>query len=267
MSVKLNRDSAQTSGNGPAAVSQAMKAIAFALPQESRDFVAVLREPRRSGSARLPVITGKLGAEMVAVFHTGVGPISARQQLARFWQQHHGIEAVIGAGFAGALDPFLSAGALILWGESSQWLICARAALGENSRIGLLASAPEMLETPRAKAQWAKLTGAVAVDMETATLAAFFDEKGVPFLALRAISDTAGEILPVPFEVWFDLHAQQPRPARLLRFLLDHPGRIVPFIRFVRTVTRVRRVLAQALVKITAMPCPDAAIDPAQRRQ
>ena len=230
-----------------------MRAIAFALPQESRELVAALREPRWSGSPRLPVVTGRLGAEEVVVFHTGVGAASAREALDRFWQRHGGggIDAVLGAGFAGALDPSLAAGALVLWGESSPWLAGARAALGNRACVGALASSPEPLETPRAKRQWARLTGAVAVDMETASVAAFCREKGVPFLALRAISDTAREELPVPFAVWFDLGAQRPRRARLIGFLLRHPGRIAPFIRFVRTVARVRRVLAQALVELS----------------
>lgn len=245
-----------------------MKVIAFALPQESRELIATLREPRWSGSSRLPVITGKLGTQAVAVLHTGMGAASAREALALFWQRHggDGIEAILGAGFAGALDPSLAAGALVLWGEP-QWLGCARAALGTPVRVGAVTSAPEPLETPRAKAQWARLTGAVAVDMETATVADFCREKGVPFLALRAISDTAREALPVPLEEWFDLREQRPRQARLIVFLARHPGRIVSFVRFVRNVTRARRVLARALVELSAVPCPAAANGPARPRR
>lgn len=238
-----------------------MKAIAFALPQESRELVAALREPRWSGS--LPVVTGRLGAETVVVLHTGMGAASAREALALFWQRHgaDGIETVIGAGFAGGLDPSLAVGALVLWGEP-QWLVCARATLGTRARVGAISSAPEPLETPQAKAQWAQRTGAVAVDMETATVADFFKEKGVPFLALRAISDTAGETLPVPLKAWFDLRTQRPRPARLIGFLLRHPGRIAPFARFVGNVGQARRALTRALGELCA-----AANGPAQPRR
>ena len=245
-----------------------MKVIAFALPQESRELVAMLCEPQWSGSRRLPVVTGRLGAEAVVVLHTGMGAASAREALALFWQRHgpDGIEAVIGAGFAGGLDPSLAVAALVLWGEP-QWLVCARATLGTRARVGALSSAPEPLETPQAKAQWARTTGAIAVDMETETVAAFCREKGVPFLALRAISDTAGDALPVPLEAWFDLRAQRPRPVRLIGFLLRHPGRIAPFARLVGNVGRARRALTQALVELSTLPCPAAANGPARSRR
>lgn len=245
-----------------------MKAVVFALPEESRDFVARLRHVRRAGPSRLPVVTGELGLETVAVVHTGIGPAAVREQLGRFWDEYHWqVEAVIGSGFAGGLDPSLPAGALVLWGESRQWLACARSALGGRARAGWIASAPELLETPRAKAQWAELTGAAAVDMETAVVASFFQEKGVPLLVLRAISDAAGEPLPVPFGAWFDLEAQRRAPGRLGAFLAANPGRIVPFCRFARHVLRIRRELARALALLIAMPCPDAAIGPGRPRQ
>jgi adenosylhomocysteine nucleosidase len=109
-----------------------------------------------------------------------------------------------------------------------------------------------VLETPEAKAEYARETGALAVDMESATVAAFFREKGVPFLALRAISDAASEPLPVPSSVWFDPREQRPRPWALIRFLLRHPRRIGPFVRFVLTIGRARRTLTAALLDLLA---------------
>jgi adenosylhomocysteine nucleosidase len=109
-----------------------------------------------------------------------------------------------------------------------------------------------VLETPEAKAQCARETGALAVDMESATVAAFCREKGVPFLALRAISDTAGDSLPVPSEVWFDARTQRARPWGLFLFLLGHPGRIQPFVRFVLTIRHARRTLTAALLELFA---------------
>jgi adenosylhomocysteine nucleosidase len=106
------------------------------------------------------------------------------------------------------------------------------------------------LETPQAKAEFAKATGAVAVDMETATIAEQCRERGVPLLSIRVISDTARQELPVPFSVCFDVEKERPRVGALLAFLLRHPSRIRAFIRFVRTVGRARRLLSGALLDL-----------------
>lgn len=216
--------------------------------------VAALRAPHRSGPSALPIISGKLGACEVVVFHTGMGPGWARERLQQFWERHCGdrLECVIGAGFAGGLDPALPAGTLVLAENYPERVAAARAVLQHRVTVGVLASAPTALENPEAKAQWACATGAIAVDMETATVAAFFREKRVPFLALRAISDAAHEPLPVPSVIWFDARAQRPRPLALIGFLLRHPARLRPFVRFVLTIRRARRTLAEALIDLVA---------------
>lgn len=239
-----------------------MIAIAFALPEESREVVAALRAPRRSGSRTLPVITGWLKMREVAVFHTGIGPVSAREQLRQFWDNHcgGGVDYVIGSGFAGGLDPALPAGTLVLAANYPERLDWARLFLDESAQIGPLASADAVLETPQAKAAFACKTGALAVDMESETVAEFFRKKGVPFLALRAISDAVHEPLPVPSAVWFDASAQCPRPLALIGYLLRHRARIRPFVRFWFTIRRARRMLSAALVHLVnnsrAGACP-----------
>ena len=251
-----------------------MIALAFALPQESRGVVAALHAPHRSGSPALPVIFGKLGTQEVVVFHTGVGPLSTRKQLQRFWETHCGerVDCVISAGFAGGLDPTLPTGALILAENFPERLEIARATLGNRVRVHPLASAPVVLETPQAKAQYKSATRAFAVDMESATIADFFHKKGVPFLSLRAISDAAHEALPIPSAIWFDVHTQRPRPLALILFLVRHPARILPFSRFILTLRRARRTLTAALIELVALTPPgmatcSAATGPAPQRQ
>jgi hypothetical protein len=65
----------------------------------------------------------------------------------------------------------------------------------------------------------------------------------VPLLAVRAISDTAKQALPVPFDQWFNIDEQRPRPGRLAAFLVKNPGRILPFTRFVAGLPHCRRAL------------------------
>lgn len=231
-----------------------MIAIAFALPQESRSLVAAMHAPVQTGLPELPIITGKIGEQEVVIFHTGVGSVSARDRLHWFWRRQTArrIDCVIGAGFAGGLDPSLPAGALVLAENYPGQVAAAQAALGDRVRVGPLATAPTVLETAESKAELARQSGAIAVDMETATVAEFFRKRGVPFMALRAISDVADEALPVPTGVWFDDRIQCPRPWALLGFLLLHPFRVLPFTRFVAAIRHARRMLASGLFELLA---------------
>lgn len=230
-----------------------MIAVAFALPQESRPFVAALRcATARLGPFECPVVRGTLRGREIGVFHTGLGDACARERLARLAQTCAAadFERLIAAGFAGGLDPALPAGSLVLSGENGAECARARAILEGRARVGCIATSPEVLETPQAKARFARETGALAVEMENAALGDFAREQGIPFLTLRAITDPAGEVLPVPTPVWFDTAAQRPRPGALLSFLLAHPSRWGAFARFLWNVHRARTALTAALIDL-----------------
>ena len=159
---------------------------------------------------------------------------------------------VISAGYAAGLDPALPAGALFLAENYCDpcLLAAAQASLKGRAWTGRLATSPAVLETVRQKADFACRTGAIAADMETAAIAALCQERGVPLLSLRVISDTAREELAVPFSVCFDAEHERPRPLALAGFLLRHPSRLRGFIRFATAIGRARMRLAQALVEV-----------------
>ncbi|MEI6351893.1 MAG: hypothetical protein WCP06_12400 [Verrucomicrobiota bacterium] len=228
-----------------------MIAVLFALPEESQDLVRALKHRARVGSAELAAVRGTLGAHEIVVAHTGVGRKRADAGMRRLWAEHHP-DQVISAGFAGGLDPRLPKGALLLADSfsSPELLYTAQSLLKERASSGMMATCDDVLETPQAKTEFARQSGAEAVDMETAAVAAFCMETGVPLLAIRAISDTASDELPVPFSVWFDEASQRPRPLALVWFLVRHPSRIPRFVRFVQTINRARRILTGALLEL-----------------
>lgn len=231
-----------------------MIAITFALSDESKDFSRLLRDAESLGPHGFPALPCQGGAREVLLFHTGMGANRTRERLRQLWDDHPSVECVISAGYAGALDPVLSAGAIILAENYSnpERLAAAEAILEGRAHIGKLATCDTALETCQGKTQLAKATGAIAVDMETSTIAELCRERGVPLLSIRVISDTAHEELAVPFSVCFDARTERPRVGALLAFLLCHPVRIPAFIRFVRTVNRARRLLAEALWKVAS---------------
>lgn len=113
-----------------------------------------------------------------------------------------GADALMSFGFAGALEPGLNSGDLVLpesvyaghlldvdlsWRDS----LCRRLPNHFTVAGGILAASNGVLTTDISKRELARATGARAVDMESgavAEVAAYGG--GIPFLAVRAISDT-----------------------------------------------------------------------------
>ena len=178
----------------------------------------------------LPAWRGSIGKNAVTVIHTGIGPASAGRAI-RELLAHEKPRRVISAGFAGGLDPALRAGDT----------------LTADFPTALIFSKAVPLETPAEKIAAFRETGARIVDMETDIIAAACANAGIPLTAIRAVSDSADESLPVPFGVWFDTARQRARPLALVAHLLRHPSHIAPFARFVLRLPRVAEALAQAI--------------------
>ncbi len=207
--------------------------VTFARPEESRAFRQRLREPERVRMEGGEILLGTRNGQRVAVAHTGIGP-EAAARVGEVLLRGRKFERVIGAGFAGALAPGLAAGEVMV-------------EAGDGAASRRLVSRALPVESVEEKAALHRETGAVAVDMETETLAAICAQRGVAFTAVRAISDTAEEALPVPFAVWFDVPRQCPRVWSLIGWLAVHPGRIGAFVRFVRRLGMVSERLADGI--------------------
>ena len=228
-----------------------MIAVTFALPEESKDFIGELHHHAQTLEGNLPIVLGNINGSEIVVCHTGVGPDSARRMIESLLSRHRP-RCLISSGFAGALDPHLVCGDLVVGENFSDPVLlhACRSLAGDPCIYGKLATEPRVVATVEAKAALARESGAVAVDMETQTIREICVRAGVPMLSLRAISDTARQPLPVPFEVWFDPAAQKPRTLPLLRHLATHPGAIGPFARFVRGVVIARGQLTRHLPRL-----------------
>jgi len=210
--------------------------VTFARPEESRGLRRRLREQTKMRFGDRIVCTGVIDGIRLAIAHTGIGPESAARAIELLVKDAR-FQRIIAAGFAGALSPELSAGEVVT---------DFRTGPGPDRIV----SRALPVETPVAKSALHHETGALAVDMETETLAEACRARRVPFTAVRAISDTAGEALPVPFAIWFDVRRQHPRALRLLFWLAMHPARVAPFVRFVRRLSVVGESLAGGIVPL-----------------
>ena len=119
------------------------------------------------------------------------------------------IRGVISFGIAGGLDPTLRSGDVVVATEvlsgDTRWLaglalneeLIASVALGSRRVVrGGLAGVEQMVVAQSRKAALRSETGAAAVDMESHIAAAYAAEAGLPFAALRVISDPASRALP-----------------------------------------------------------------------
>ena len=146
--------------------------------------------------------------------------------------------ALMSFGFCGGLSPELEAGTIVLadkivqssgesfscdavWRESLYALLAGTMPITHSSIL----SAQAIAATPRGKQDLHQRTKMAAIDMESAGVASAAHERGIPFIALRAISDPANTALP-PLALTAIDEKGTLQPAAVLKSLLKHPTQI-----------------------------------------
>jgi adenosylhomocysteine nucleosidase len=130
-----------------------------------------------------------------------------------------GVDGVISTGYCGALDPALSIGDIVVSGEPPT---TKRAFVP-----GRIHSSHRVVVTAGEKKKLREATGAVAVDMEAASVKEKAAQWNVPFHCVRVVSDTAGEDLPLDFNRYYDA-AGRFSLIRIATHALLHPLTVLP---------------------------------------
>ncbi len=157
-------------------------------------------------------------------------------------------------GMAGGLDPKLSAGTVVVPTEvislggtrfktSAEWReqLCRGIARRRTSVGGVLLSSAAPVDAVADKAALFRETGAVAVDMESLGIAEVAAARGLPFMAVRVIVDTAGDVLPRA--VVAASQAGQVSMRRLIGGLALAPLELFAIIRLAQRYSAARRSL------------------------
>jgi len=234
-----------------------MIAVVAALPEELRPLVEKTRARRlgRAGPARC--FAAELEGRKLLLATTGDGHRRAREGLEAILDRFE-IERVLFAGIAGGLSPGLEPGQVIVGrevrdhdgpapGPDPEWL--ERAAALEDVTPGTLLSATEIATTSEDKKRLygsLETAGPATVDLETATWTRLAASRGIPYLALRAVCDTAEETLPLDFNRFSDAGGQV-RRWRVALHAVTHPWLILELRRLERRVRLATEKLAAAL--------------------
>ena len=104
------------------------------------------------------------------------------------------VQALISAGYAGGLAAPAARGVIVVDTDSLAFDAPPPAVRGR------IADSQTMVATPEARARLAALTGAIAVDMESAAIARVAKERGIPFAAIRIITDGPGDTLAINWD-------------------------------------------------------------------
>ena len=212
---------------------------------------------------------GRIGSTEIVAVATGIG--FARSQVAarRAFDLFPAAEIVLGTGVVGALSSGLGAGDLIMAdriltthatdgaGAARLVAIIDDATLSELGRYlraagisysrGALLTSHRVLGNSADKRAAGDLTGAIAVDMETAALASEAHVRGLRFAVVRAVMDSVDDMV-----VGAEMADEEGnvRPAAAAKFLIQNPGIAVRIPRMMQSLSRATRSLAAALEAI-----------------
>ena len=196
-------------------------AVVAPQPEELAPFLRLVPETRpvpHPGPGRF--FAGELISRRLVLGWTGDGPRAAREGLETLIGQHD-VARLLVLGVAGGLTAGLAFGQLVVarevrdagglapapdpaWIERAMKLPGMREAI-VYSHDRILASAADKDALGRRLLDESEVrVGAATVDLETATYARTAAEHGIPYTAIRAVSDAVEEDLPVDFNRFRD---------------------------------------------------------------
>jgi len=228
------------------------------MKSEASALLSRLESASRVGDgAAAASVRGRIGNRPVQVAVCGVGERAARRAAERCVRlaSRGACGRVVWLGIAGALSPDLEVGDLVVGRtvmapdqppvELDETLVDAAAARG--CRPGVLVTVSGLVVTASSREALWRSTGSLpetAVDMESWTAARVLQRTGVPFAAVRAISDTAADRLPS----WLE---RAPAPGGgfplgpVVRGALMRPSALLPLVKIRLRTARLGVRLAE----------------------
>lgn len=212
---------------------------------------------------------GETHGRQVLLAQTGMGRERA-EAATRLVLERYPVTTLISFGFAGALTSQLDAGDLVICStlhcaaepagqatppvayRSDEGLVQAASQAAERAAVkfyvGSNVTVPQVASTPGQRQELAQAFQADTVDMESYWIARIAWDRQIPFLGLRAISDTPRDALP-PFDQMVGAEGKlQWREAAA--YFLGHPRRLALLPALARNARVARHSLTLVLVRL-----------------
>lgn len=194
------------------------------------------------------------GREVVAAV-TSMGTAAATDVTRRLLDAHP-VDHVVVVGVAGAVDPGLHIGALVVpavvldeaSGEERRPV-----PLGGNRPAGTLMTT-DVLHTDLTAIEALRRQGIVALDMETAAIGAVAEERGIPWSVFRAISDRAGDPRVDAAVVGLSNPDGSPNATAVARFAVTRPHRLPGLAGLAKGLRLAVRTSTDAVVDALEVP-------------
>lgn len=156
---------------------------------------------------------GRLAGRELLLLQTGPGRRQVEEAL-EYLLPRHPVGGIVSFGFAGALTEDLKAGDLVpcsllhrgddpggdgCCSSDPRMLALAKRVLGADGsavRLGTVVTVDRLVRSREERAALRESCGATVVDMESCWVATQALAWGIPFLAVRAVSDTPADALP-----------------------------------------------------------------------
>ena len=185
------------------------------------------------------------GRADIAVVVTGVGRNNA-ERVASAELNRYRPDFVLTCGFAGGLNPYLTAGTVIFETDDERLRAKLFAAQARPARFYC---SSKIATTAAEKKQLFDRTAADAVEMESEVIQALCWKRKIGCATVRAISDTATEDLPLDFNR-LAKPDQNLDYAKLITAILRRPSVISPLLKLSQTTRAAADGLAQVLGKV-----------------
>jgi adenosylhomocysteine nucleosidase len=209
-----------------------------------------LRRERSGGGG---LWSGALGRVEVVAGIAGIGTAAAARAAERLLDAA-AIDHLLVVGIAGAVAPSLAIGDLVVPErvlDLSTGTEHRPTPIGATAARGTLATSDALIVDGDALRDLER-RGVVAIDMETAAIAAVCERRRCPWSVFRAISDRAGDGSVDPEILRLAGPDGRPAPGAVARLLATRPWRVPRLVRLARATRLATRAAASAAVAALA---------------
>ena len=158
--------------------------------------------------------------------------------------------AIIHAGFAGGLQSALNVGSIVIGENYSSPHILQFIQGTDGFHFGSILTSNDIVETSDNKRALGIHTGSQCVDCESSHVFEVCKARGIPSIAVRSISDTVRQCLPIPGRILISARTGAPDGFMIFKYLIARPSKIPKMAALVRDSQIARKSLNLAIHEI-----------------